>query len=329
MILFSSNSLTLNHSWSLDEDFTWCLLRDPKPDTMQLTTNDLNQLCATSIHAARNAGRLIAEYSKKEVKVQYKAGGDNLASQVVTEVDLLSQQEILKQIEPTLKAYDLALLTEESEDNHSRLEKDYFWCIDPLDGTLPFTESKPGYAVSIALVSKAGIPQIGVVYDPVTHTLYHAVKDQGAFRNEHPWHLNNMQTDQTLTLVTDHSFLKHPLFNETKTTLENLTKQEGYSGLDIIYQGGAAMNACWVLEHAPACYFKYPKTEAGGGSLWDYAATACIFREIGASVSDIHGQTLELNRKDSTFMNHRGILYAHSSNLAKQVNQLYNRLKQK
>lgn len=38
-----------------------------------------------------------------------------------------------------------------------------------------------------------------------------------------------------------------------------------YDGLKIIQQGGAAMNACWVLEQEPACYFKFPKPEAGGG----------------------------------------------------------------
>ena len=28
------------------------------------------------------------------------------------------------------------------------------------------------------------------------------------------------------------------------------------------------------------------------GSLWDYAATACLFEEAGAAVSDAHGQPL-------------------------------------
>ena len=52
--------------------------------------------------------------------------------------------------------YDLALLTEELEDDGSRHVKDYFWCIDPIDGTLPFTQKKPGYGVSIALVARDG-----------------------------------------------------------------------------------------------------------------------------------------------------------------------------
>jgi 3'-phosphoadenosine 5'-phosphosulfate (PAPS) 3'-phosphatase len=87
------------------------------------------------------------------------------------------------------------------------------------------------------------------------------------------------------------------------------------------------MNACWVLEKQPACYFKFPKPELGGGSLWDFAATACIFQEAGALVSDINGNTLELNRHDSTFMNHQGALYSSHAVLAEKIIKLYDKLK--
>jgi len=83
------------------------------------------------------------------------------------------------------------------------------------------------------------------------------------------------------------------------------------------------MNAIWVLENAPACYFKFPKPENGGGSLWDFAATACIFREVGAIASDIYGAPLDLNRPDSTFMNHRGILFTADHESAQRIIDLF------
>lgn len=82
------------------------------------------------------------------------------------------------------------------------------------------------------------------------------------------------------------------------------------------------MNACHVLERAPGCHFKFPKPQEGGGSLWDYAATACLFREASAVASDAHGDPLDLNRADSTFMNHRGALYATDSALAAKVREI-------
>jgi 3'-phosphoadenosine 5'-phosphosulfate (PAPS) 3'-phosphatase len=71
---------------------------------------------------------------------------------------------------------------------------------------------------------------------------------------------------------------------------------------------------------------KFPKPQQGGGSIWDYAATACLFREAGAAVSDIHGKPLVLNPEDSTFMNHCGVLYCANQAMADLMVDLYRRL---
>ena len=291
---------------------------------MKLGAGDLFLLSQRAISAARQAGQIISNYTHRPVLVKTKTGGASLASQVVTEVDHLCQDIILQTLIPTCEPFDLALLTEETPDDLKRLEKDFFWCIDPLDGTLPFVESTPGYAVSIALVSHEGTPYIGVIYDPVEHTLYHAVKGSGAFRNGKPWTMkpSSASPGQSLTLITDRSFKQHSLFAQTLAELKIMAAKMGYSGISVIQHGGAAMNACWVLEKAPACYFKYPKLQDGGGSLWDYAATACLFLEVGAVASDIYGESLDLNRPDSTFMNHRGVLYSSDHDIAGRVMDL-------
>jgi len=76
-----------------------------------------------------------------------------------------------------------------------------------------------------------------------------------------------------------------------------------------------------ALENGPGCHLKLPKPEEGGGSLWDYAATACIYEEVGAWATDVYGQPLELNRRESTFMNHRGVLYASGHILGKKITE--------
>jgi len=65
-----------------------------------------------------------------------------------------------------------------------------------------------------------------------------------------------------------------------------------------------------VLENGPACMSKFPIKEIGGGSIWDYAATACIYHELGLPATDHMGGRLDLNRRDGTFMNHKGIYYS-------------------
>jgi 3'(2'), 5'-bisphosphate nucleotidase/myo-inositol-1(or 4)-monophosphatase len=295
---------------------------------MRLTSNDLYLLSQCAISAATQAGHLIARYAQTRVVVNTKNGGASLAAKVVTEVDHLSQDIILKTLHPNCLIYDLALLSEESPDDYQRLQKDYFWCIDPLDGTLPFIESVPGYSVSIALLSREGQSILGVVYDPVTQTLYHAIQGQGTWQNTEIFTATTQtpSLSQTLTLITDKSITQEALYSATLAELENLASDLGYGGFKLQLQGGAAMNACHVLNDPASCYFKFPKPHLGGGSIWDYAATACLFTEAGLPVSDIYGQSLVLNPEGSTFMNHCGVLYASNPTIADGMIGLYQKL---
>ena len=278
---------------------------------------DLQSLAETAVAAARSAGRIISQSSNQEIEVEHKDGGHTYASQVVTEVDRKAQDAILEILSPACDEYDFALLTEESEDDHSRFQKDYFWCIDPLDGTLPFTKKEPGYSVSIALVSKCGKPQIGVVYDPVHDVLWEAAIGRGVKKNNQPWTMNS--NSEVLTFTYDRSFEKHPERQRVLDELNSYAQAIGLTKVHATQYGGAVINACHALESAPGCHFKFAKPEEGGGSIWDYAATACLFEQVGASVGDVYGDALDLNRSDSTFMNHRGAVYATDTSLASKI----------
>ena len=283
---------------------------------------DLQLLAESAVVAARTAGRIISRYSNQEIEVEHKDGGHTYASQVVTEVDRKAQDAILEILNPSCDEYDFALLTEESEDDHSRFQKDYFWCIDPLDGTLPFTKKETGYSVSIALVSKSGKSQIGVVYDPVHDVLWEAAVGSGVKINNQPWIMNS--NSDVLTFTYDRSFEKHPERQRVLDELNSYAQAIGLTKVHATQYGGAVINACHALESSPGCHFKFAKPEEGGGSIWDYAATACLFEQAGAFVSDVHGDVLDLNRPDSTFMNHRGAVYATDASLASKIRAILN-----
>ncbi len=295
---------------------------------MKLSTSDLDVLTDLAISAATDAGAMVA--ASRPIEVEHKAGADSLASQVVTEIDRRSEDIILDILRPTLDRFELGLLTEEQDDDGGRLVADNFWCIDPLDGTLPFIEGVPGYAVSIALVDRSGAPLIGVVFDPVESTVMHAIAGGGIVRNGQPWSIESSSDrlseagsgQDVLSVFADRSFLDWPDHDVIVEALGRIAGERGLAGLEFHTSGAAVMNACGVLGAAPACYFKYPKT-AGGGCLWDYAATTCLFNEAGFVASDIHGNPLELNRADSTFMNHRGVLFATDNELALRLQELY------
>ncbi len=282
---------------------------------MVLNQNDIEELIQLAESAALKAGLMIRQSSNEKFHILKKQGGSSLASQVLTEVDLKSQEIIRYALSASLEKYDLGWLGEESDDDNSRFEKDYFWCVDPLDGTLPFTEGYPGYAVSIALVAKNGTSRLGVVYDPVREELYSSNSK-----------VKGLSETNTLNFFCDRSFIEHPFFKKTLNKLESYCKQKGYSNLEVHPKAGAVINAIGVMQNSPSCYFKFPKENQGGGSIWDYAATASIGINSGVCISSINGQALHLNANDSTYMNKQGILYASDKELANYIIQMYQQL---
>lgn len=291
---------------------------------MQLSSHDLSYLAQCAASAAVRAGQQIERFMLQSFTVHKKPGGESDASQVVTEVDWLSEKIIINQLKPSCEQYDLALLSEEQGEDKARLYKPYFWCVDPIDGTLSFVNYRPGFSVSIALVANNGTPVLGVVYDPVTHMLYTAVQGQGVLRNGKPWNCNfpAQFRGYTLSIIFDPGICKCKEYVEIRDRIQSMAKQIGFKNTRVLVKNGAVMNACWVVQHAPACYIKFPKPKNGGGSLWDFAATAAIFNELGLHASDIDGQPLDLNRPDSTFMNHRGVLFTNPSSLATMIRKV-------
>ena len=269
---------------------------------------DFQHLTNIAIQAALAAGKIIEKHIDTDIEVAIKTGGNTLASQVVTKVDKACERIILEHLIPTCKTYNLGLLTEETEDNKSRFEKDYFWCVDPMDGTLAFINKHPGFSVAISLVSKKGTPFIGVIYDPSTQTLYSAIKDKGALKNGKPWQLP--QPKNYLTYVTDKTLSKTPNQDQIKNLLDRKVKELGLQYYQEISGAGSVLNAMLVAQNAPSLLLKLPKKENGGGSLWDFAATACIFKELGLRATNFAGETLDLNAKESTFMNDKGIFFS-------------------
>jgi fructose-1,6-bisphosphatase/inositol monophosphatase family enzyme len=281
----------------------------------------LQQLCDVAIHAALEAGQFVQSADRSRLQRQFKDAGSSAASQLVTEVDLRSEAIIRQCLQAPSEQWDIAFVGEESSQNApgvipARLLKPYHWCVDPLDGTLPFVEGRPGYAVSIALVEQSGVPLIGVVYDPVDATLTHAIKGQGAYRDYVPI---TRATSASTRLVTfaDVSLKAHENYADILYILDQCARDSRLDGVELVYCSGAVKNACQVLDYLAACYVKLPRSEEGGGSIWDFAATACIVGEAGGWASNIQGESLELNRKGSTFMNHQGVVYASTERIAK------------
>lgn len=283
----------------------------------ELKETALRELCREARQAALAAGRYIQSQFDKTYIQQRKVGGDSLASQVVTEVDFRAQEIILDGLQSSFKAHDFGLLTEELTDDHSRFEKDYFWCIDPMDGTLPYTEQRTGYAVSIALISKEGNPVVGVVYVPDLNICYSAIKGSGLWVNDELVN-NRNESGSEVTVYMDQSFKSEPYFD---LVMDKIGAWAMDQSVVVRYHAtyGGVRNAIGVLSADRGCYFKFPKLSKGCGSIWDYAATRLFFEELSLPVSNAKGGNLHLNNPNSTFMNADGILYATDTQLQELI----------
>lgn len=268
---------------------------------------DLHRLRDLAAETARDVGQWIA--SVRPTTVESKGSGLSPAAQVVTEIDREAEQRILDALAPATQHYAFGCLTEERPDDGSRHQRDHFWCIDPLDGTLPYIEGRAGFSVSIALVRRQGEAVVGAVYVPTTSTLYAAAHEGGATKDGEPLHVSAMA--DVFSVFGDRSF-RQGAADAVADALGGLPVRESFGG-------GGVVNALSVIDNAPACYFKKPKVADGGGSLWDFAATSCIVQEAGGVATAFDGHPLKLNDAETTFMNRSGVLFASSADVASAV----------
>ena len=78
---------------------------------------------------------------------------------------------------------DIPVLSEEGRNipYSERKNWEYFWCVDPLDGTKEFVKRNGEFTVNIALIHNQ-TPILGIIYVPVTDTMYYASAQTGAYK---------------------------------------------------------------------------------------------------------------------------------------------------
>jgi 3'(2'), 5'-bisphosphate nucleotidase len=132
-----------------------------------LTHTPLEQdtLLGAMAAAALEAGRITLGIYQGEFEVRQKA---DLSP--VTQADQAAEAFILQELARV--APSMAVVAEESAAaGHVPAVGEEFFLVDPLDGTKEFISRNGEFTVNIALIS-AGTPRLGVVYAPVSGTLY-------------------------------------------------------------------------------------------------------------------------------------------------------------
>ena len=161
------------------------------------------------------AGKLALKWFKKDPE-QWKKDDGSLVSRADIEInDLLNK--LLKNKNP-----EFGWLSEENEDDKSRLNKKITFVVDPLDGTKAFLEGKKEFSISIAIV-KNGLPISGIVFSPSTGEMFEAEKNKGSWKNNKKIIISKYKKLEKCKMIAFKPMFSHPAWKEPwpKMDVEN------------------------------------------------------------------------------------------------------------
>jgi myo-inositol-1(or 4)-monophosphatase len=229
----------------------------------------LDEYAREAAQIARDAGQILRDRFGQPHEVRFKGTID-----MVTEADRAAEDLIADRLRTLCPEHDL--LCEEGSVG-ATLGAAYRWVVDPLDGTTNFAHGLPTFAVSIAL-EDAGVPVVGIVYDPMREELFAARKGAGATLNGKPIVVSAVEELIASILVTGFSYDFARRAQQAEVWRDFLTRVQA-----IRQTGSAALNLCYIAAGRLDGYWER------GLSPWDVAAGAVIVTEAGGTVTDMGG----------------------------------------
>lgn len=216
------------------------------------------------------AGKIALKWFKNDPENWEKEDG-SLISKVDIEINNLLGR-ILKKSNP-----NFGWLSEESEDDKSRLEKEITFVVDPLDGTKAFLEGKKEFSISIALV-KNGEPISGIVYSPSTKEIFESEKNKGSWKNKKRIYISKFNELNGCKMVAFKPMFSHPSWKSPwpKMSIENRNS--------VAYR--MALVASGEFDAMMALNSK---------NDWDIAAGDLLITEAGGYVSQHNAKKLKYN----------------------------------
>ncbi len=229
---------------------------------------------------AKEAGDAIMEIYKRDFAVSYKDDTSPL-----TEADLKANEIICTQLEQLYPK--IPIMSEENKQTPYDVRKkwEYYWCIDPIDGTKEFIKKNGEFTVNIALINKK-VPVLGVVYAPAIDEMYKAKKGEGAFKNEIKLpHKVNTNKKKKLFVVASKSHLSE----QTQKFINALESED----IEQVSKG-SSLKLCMVAEGVADIYPRLAPTME-----WDTAAAHAIVLESGKRVLQYETEEeLEYNKEN-------------------------------
>lgn len=228
---------------------------------------NIENLLPIAIEAAEKAcDKILEVYHSGDFQVEAKGDASPL-----TRADKKAHEVIVAVLQFT----QLPVLSEEGRSipYEERKGWEYFWMVDPLDGTKEFLKRNGEFTVNIALIHRQ-TPVLGVVAVPVSGDIYYAVKDQGAFLRRNgqeirlPRHPVPDLSRSGLRVVASRSHMNE----ETQAFVDTLNQPA-------LVSRGSSLKFMLLAEGLADVYPRYAPTME-----WDTAAAHAVVNEAGLRV---------------------------------------------
>lgn len=226
--------------------------------------------------AALSAGAVLQTHWGKLENIREKGRPGDL----VTEADRAAEDAVLAVLKRHVPEHPI--LAEESGQLGDR-QSEFLWAIDPLDGTTNYAHQYPFVAVSIALLIE-GVPQVGVVFNPIHQELFRAAKGLGATCNRRSIRVSSTHELEKSLLVTGFAYDRRQTTDTNYPEFCHLThltqgvRRDGAAALDLAYVAAGRLDGYWER----------------GLSLWDIAAGIVLVEEAGGKVTAYDQSPIQL-----------------------------------
>lgn len=222
---------------------------------------DLNLAVKTAKKAGRylikniGANQNIIEEKERDVHFQF---------------DLESEKIIIDGLQ---KASSYKIITEESGViDAANGDHPYTWIVDPLDGSINYSETIPFSCISISLWQDTS-PILGVIYDFNHDQIYSGVTGMGAWMNDQPIKVKPCRSSEKAILCT--GFPSAMDFSEEALSkFVNRVKQ--FRKIRML--GSAALSLAYVASAKVDAYYEK------NIKIWDVAAGLAIVKAAGGDI---------------------------------------------
>ena len=242
---------------------------------------DLTRIDAFAKEVIFEAGKRIREVVSDDLVIETKSGANDFVTNIDRDTELFIIESI-KAFDPTHK-----IVGEEGMGDRFESFDGPVWIVDPIDGTLNFIKQHRHFMIAIGFFVD-GVGKLGYIYDVMKQDLFYAIQGEGAWYNGtemrklKPLTIEEAVIGINASWVIPNSKVNHEKMVDLVRTVR-ATRSYGSAAMEIAFIVSGKLDAYLSMRLSP----------------WDIGGGSIIANEVGARMSNLKGEPINLYSSDS------------------------------